>query len=66
MQLSIDDMLARCRDPAKQEALRWQWQILRNITSSFGLPLSTYEAGPSIVEYESIHGGGSNMAAAAK
>ena len=64
MQLTQDQMLQRCN--ATLPELRSQLALMRSLAGRFGLPLTTYEAGPSIVEASALLGGSTTAGAAAR
>jgi hypothetical protein len=49
LQLSVDDMMAKCMSDTELDAMRTNMLVLKRYAAAFGLPLVTYEAGPSIV-----------------
>lgn len=49
LQLSVDDMLAKCNTGTDLQQARSTLTTLKSYAASFGLPLATYEAGPSIM-----------------
>jgi hypothetical protein len=64
MQMTIDAMLAQCN--ASVNTTKANLQAIKAAVSRWGLPLTTYEAGPSIVEAKVLFGGGPTPGAADK
>jgi hypothetical protein len=56
LQLSVDDMVAKCMSDTELEAMRTNMLALKRYAAAFGLPLVTYEAGPSIVVSAEMQG----------
>lgn len=48
-QLSVDDMMAKCMSDSELNQTRASLLALKAYAAVFGLPLATYEAGPSIM-----------------
>lgn len=64
-QLSIDAMLAKCNSEESLGVTRSMMQTMKSTIAAFGLPMTTYEAGPSIVEGAVLSGTSSGTAGAA-
>jgi hypothetical protein len=62
-QLPIETMLAQCS--SKVNSTKADLALLKNLISSFGLPMTTYEGGPSILEPSVVFSGSMGTAGAA-
>ena len=62
-QLPIDTMLAQCS--SKVNATKADFVTMKNLISSFGLLMATYESGPSILEPSVVFSGSMGTAGAA-
>jgi hypothetical protein len=66
LQMSVDAMIAQCLSPTQLNKTRDSLLIMKAAAAKFGLPLTTYEAGPSIMEGSVIFNGGGTAGAADK
>lgn len=66
LQMSIDAMLNQCASAEQINATRTNALFFKDMAAKFGLPLATYEGGPSIMEGSVIFNGGGTPGAADK
>jgi hypothetical protein len=64
--MSVDAMLAQCASPERMNATLTNALFFKNLAQQWGLQLTTYEAGPSIMEGSVIFNGGGTPGAAEK
>lgn len=66
LQMSVDAMLAQCASPEHMNATLANAVFFKNLAKQWNLNLTTYEAGPSIMENSVIFNGGGTPGAADK
>jgi hypothetical protein len=66
LQMSVDALIAQCMSEAQMNKTRDSLLTLKALAAKFNLPLTTYEAGPSIMEGSVIFNGGGTAGAADK
>jgi hypothetical protein len=64
--MSIDAMIAQCLSQMQLNKTRDSLLTMKALAAKFGLLLTTYEAGPSIMEGSVIFNGGGTAGAADK
>jgi hypothetical protein len=64
--MSLEAMLDQCASAQQMNRTRTNALFFKDLAAKFGLPLTTYEGGPSISEGSVIFNGGGTPGAAEK
>lgn len=59
-------MIADCQNATRMAEVNSTRQTMKAVIDSFGLPMTTYEAGPSIVEQAAVQSGSITPGAATR